>query len=62
MSRIEKIAFIQSFWALFKVKGKLEICTEIQLDKIITNILDKVKLSTKVNALMHVQRMPIFLN
>jgi len=62
MSKIEKIAFIQSFWALFKVKGKLEICTEVQLDKMIKKIIDKVQYSDNVNALMQVHRMPIYLN
>ena len=62
MSRIEKIAFIQSFWSLFNVRGRLESCTDIQLDSIISNIVRKVKKHSKVNALMHVQRMPLFLN
>lgn len=62
MSRIEKIAFIQSFWSLFNVRGKLESCTDVQLDSIIENIVRKVKKHGKVNALMHVYRMPVFLN
>jgi hypothetical protein len=62
MSRIEKIAFIQSFWSLFNVRGRLEYCTDIQLDSIISNIVKKVKSHKKVNALMHIQRMPMFLN
>ncbi len=62
MSRIEKIAFIQSFWSLFNVRGKLEYCTDVQLDSIIDNILRKVKRHGKVNALTHIYRMPVFLN
>lgn len=62
MSRIEKIAFIQSFWSLFNVRGRLEYCTDIQLDSIINNILRRVKNHNKVNAVMHIHRMPVFLN
>jgi hypothetical protein len=62
MSRIEKIAFIQSFWSLFNVRGKLEYCTDVQLDSIIDNILRKVQRHGKVNALQHIYRMPVFLN
>lgn len=62
MSRIEKIAFIQSFWSLFNVRGRLEYCTDIQLDSIIKNIHKKVRKHQKVNAIMHIHRMPLFLN
>ncbi|MFT5305652.1 MAG: hypothetical protein ACI9N1_001289 [Flavobacteriales bacterium] len=62
MSKIEKIAFIQSFWSLFSVKGKLQFCTEVQLDSIISNIHRKIDNHKKINALMHVHRMPVYLN
>jgi len=62
VSRIEKIAFIVSFWNLFRVKGNLDFCTNDQLDRIIEGIIDRVEKLKNVNALMHVQGMQVFLN
>lgn len=62
MSRIEKIAFIQSFWSLLNVRGRLEFCTDLQLDAIVSNIVKRVQNHKKVNAVMHVKKMPVFLN
>ncbi len=62
MSRMEKIAFISSFWSLFNVKGKLEYCSDLQLDKIIKGIVEKVRNNKALNAIIHVNQMPIFLN
>lgn len=62
MSRIEKIAFIQSFWSLLNVRGRLEFCSEIQLDSIVSNIVRRAQNHNKVTAVMHVKKMPVFLN
>lgn len=62
MSRIEKIAFIASFWSLFQVTGNLEFSTDNQLDKIIQGILNNVKDNKAINAILHVRSMPVFLN
>ena len=62
MTRIEKIAFILSFWSLFDEKGQVNSCTENQLDKIINGIIEKVKTNDAINALIHVHHMPVYLN
>jgi len=62
MTRIEKIAFILSFWSLFNEKGQINSCSENQLDRIINGIIEKVKTNEAVNALIHVHQMPIYLN
>ena len=62
MSRIEKIAFIASFWSLFQVTGRLERSTDNQLDKIIQGILDNIDKNKAISAILHVRSMPVFLN
>ena len=62
MTRIEKIAFILSFWSLFDEKGQVNSCSENQLDKIIKGIISRVKNSESVNALIHINNMPVYLN
>ncbi len=63
MSRIEKIAFISSFWSLLKIKDQLIQFADTDLDVLIAQITNKVKSSqTDSNALLHVFHMPIFLN
>jgi hypothetical protein len=62
MTRIEKIAFILSFWSLFNEKGQVNSCSENQLDKIINGIINRVKNSESINALVHVNSMPVYLN
>ena len=62
MTRIEKIAFILSFWSLFDEKGQVNSCSENQLDKIINEIINRVKDNKAINALVHIHSMPVFLN
>jgi len=62
MTRIEKIAFILSFWSLFDEKGQVNTCSENQLDKIINEIINRVKNNESVNALVHIHSMPVHLN
>ena len=62
MTRIEKIAFILSFWSLFDEKGQVNSCSENQLDKIINGIINRVKNNESVNALVHIHSMPVYLN
>jgi len=62
MTRIEKIAFILSFWSLFNEKGQVHSCSENQLDRIINSIIKKVQTNEAINALIHVHHMPIYLN
>ena len=62
MTRIEKIAFILSFWSLFDEKGQVNSCSENQLDKIIKGIINRVKNSESVNAIIHINNMPVYLN
>ena len=62
MTRIEKIAFILSFWSLFDEKGQVNSCSENQLDKIIKGIITRVKNNEAVNALIHINNMPVYLN
>ena len=62
MTRIEKIAFILSFWSLFDEKGHVNSCSENQLDKIINGIINRVKNSESVNAIIHINNMPVYLN
>jgi len=54
MTRIEKIAFILSFWSLFDENGQVNSCDENQLDKIINGIITRVKNNESVNALAHI--------
>ena len=62
MTRIEKIAFILSFWSLIDENGQVNSCSENQLDKIINGIITRVKNSKSVNALAHINSMPVYLN
>ena len=62
VSRIEKIAFITSFWNIFRVKGNLDFCSNEQLDRIIDGIMSRVQALKEINAIVHVQSMPVFLN
>lgn len=64
MSRIEKIAFISSFWSLLQVKVKdhLSQFLDSDLDVLINQILEKIKNTENPNPLLHVFHMPVFLN
>lgn len=62
MTRIEKIAFILSFWSLFDEKVQVNSCSENQLDNIINGIIEKVKSNDTINAIIHIQHIPIYLN
>jgi hypothetical protein len=62
MTRIEKIAFILSFWSLFDENGQVNSCDENQLDKIINGIITRVKNNESLNALAHINSMPVYLN
>ncbi len=63
MSRIEKIAFISSFWSLLKIKDQIVQFADSDLDVLISQIINKIKSSkADSNALLHVFHMPVFLN
>lgn len=62
MSRIEKIAFISSFWSLLKINDDLVQFLDSDLDILIHQILEKIKNAEEPNPLLHVFHMPIFLN
>ena len=62
MTRIEKIAFILSFWSLFDEKVQVNSCSENQLDNLINGIIEKVKSNDTINAIIHIQHIPIYLN
>lgn len=64
MSRIEKIAFISSFWSLLqvKVKDQLSQFIDSDLDVLINQIIEKIKNTDNPNPLLHVFHMPVFLN
>ena len=42
MSRIEKIAFISSFWSLLKIKDQLVQFLDSDLDLLIHQIIEKI--------------------
>jgi len=62
MSRIEKIAFISSFWSLLQIKGQLVQFVDEDLDLLIQQIITKIKKTKEPNAILHVFHMPVFLN
>ena len=62
MSRIEKIAFISSFWSLLKIKDQLVQFLDSDLDILIQQIIEKIKKAKDPNPLLHVFHMPVFLN
>lgn len=62
MSKIEKIAFISSFWSLLKIKGQLVQSFDSDLDLLIHQIIEKIKKAEDPNPLLHVFHMPVFLN
>jgi hypothetical protein len=63
MSRIDKIAFIRSFWSEFFEIKNLDLLSESQLNILIRTILSQVKQRRDgFSAIDHVLSIPVHLN
>lgn len=63
MSKLEKIAFIKSFWADFFEIKNLDQLNDQQLNILIKTIIKQVQeQAERFNAVHHVLSFPVFLN
>jgi hypothetical protein len=62
MNRMEKIAFIRSYWSMLQVYEDLEAFQDDELNSIINGIITKMKTSNSGNAVDQVIHMPVYLN
>ena len=63
MSKVEKIAFIRSFWSDFFEIKNLNDLNDLQLNILIKTIIKQVQeRAERFNAVTHVLSFPVFLN
>lgn len=62
MNRLEKIAFIKSYWTYKNVYDRLEDYTDKMLDQIIKSIVEELQISQQQKAIDHVLNVPVYLN
>ena len=60
-NKIEKRAFVESFWDMVGIKGDAAMFSEERLDKIIKGIME-YSYKNGTNAIEHVSNMLIFVN
>lgn len=62
MSMFEKIAFLDSFFKLFKIKKKVHFKSENEIDFMILKITDQIQEHKLVKAKSQIDKMPLFYN
>ena len=62
MSLFEKIAFLESFFKLFKLKKKVQLKSEIEIDELLSKISGQLNNLQEIDAKMQINSMPVFYN
>ena len=62
MSLFEKIAFLESFFNLFKIDKIIHLNSEREIDQLLFNINEQIKVLEKLDAKHQIEKMPLFFN
>ena len=62
MSLFEKIAFLESFFNLFKVDKIIHLNSEREIDQLLFDINEQIKVLEKLDAKPQIEKMPLFFN
>ena len=62
MSVFEKIAFLESFFKVFKIDQPVQLHSEIEMDYLIKRINDQIKVWDDLDATPQIDVMPVFYN
>ena len=62
MSLFEKIAFLESFFNLFKIDKIIHLNSEREIDQLLFDINEQIKVLEKLDAKHQIQKMPLFFN
>ena len=62
MSVFEKIAFLESFFKLFKLKKKVQLKSEIEIDELLSKISGQLNNLQEIDAKMQINSIPVFYN
>ena len=62
MSLFEKIAFLESFFNLFKIDKIIHLDSEREIDQLLFDINEQIKVLEKLDAKHQIEKMPLFFN
>ena len=62
MSLFEKIAFLESFCKLFRLKKIIQLSSEKEVDELLLKISGQLNLLKGLDAKMQIEQMPVFYN
>ena len=62
MSLFEKIAFLESFFNLFKIDKIIQLNSEREIDQLLFDINEQIKVLEKLDAKHQIEKMPLFFN
>ena len=62
MSLFEKIAFLESFFNLFKIDKIIHLNSEREIDQLLFDINEQIKVLEKLDAKPQIEKMPLFFN
>ena len=62
MSLFEKIAFLESFFNLFKIDKIIHLNSEVEIDQLLFDINEQIKVLEKLDAKPQIEKMPLFFN
>tara|TARA_B100000424_G_C22923114_1_gene491141 strand:+ start:1020 stop:1208 length:189 start_codon:yes stop_codon:yes gene_type:complete len=62
MSLFEKIAFLESFFNLFKIVKIIHLNSEREIDQLLFDINEQIKVLEKLDAKHQIEKMPLFFN
>ena len=62
MSLFEKIAFLESFFNLFKIDEIIHLNSEREIDQLLFDINEQIKVLEKLDAKHQIEKMPLFFN
>ena len=62
MSLFEKIAFLESFFNLFKIDKIIQLNSEREIDLLLFDINEQIKVLEKLDAKHQIEKMPLFFN
>ena len=62
MSLFEKIAFLESFFNLFKIDKIIHLNSEREIDQLLFDINEQIKVLKELDAKHQIEKMPLFFN
>ena len=62
MSLFEKIAILESFFNLFKIDKIIHLNSEREIDQLLFDINEQIKVLEKLDAKHQIEKMPLFFN